>query len=77
MKTALIKKRKASLNARCNAIMAGNGWFTIKFIASYLHCTETGASARIRDQRKAKYGGHAVQRKLLGGVWHYQVRVGK
>jgi hypothetical protein len=77
MTTALIKKRRANLTARCHAIMAGNGWFTIRLVAKVLGCSETGASARIRDQRKAKFGGHAVQRKKLGGIWHYHVRVGK
>lgn len=39
-----------------------------------LHVTEASISARLRDLRKAKFGGYSVvRRRLLGGLWEYRI----
>ena len=40
------------------------------------HDTEAGISARLRDLRKARFGGHTVERRNIGGgVWEYRLVV--
>ena len=41
-----------------------------------LMASETSVSARIRDLRKAEFGGYTITRDRQGrrGLWHYQMR---
>ena len=47
--------------------------------ATGVHDSQTGISARIRDFRKEKFGGHWVHSQRRGdakrGVWEYQLEV--
>jgi hypothetical protein len=47
---------------------------SLPMIATLAKCSETSASARLRDFRKAKFGAHTVERKYLcGGMWLYRL----
>lgn len=35
--------------------------------------SEAGLSARIRDLRKAAYGGHTIERRKNGSLWEYKL----
>jgi len=35
--------------------------------------SEAGISARIRDLRKPKYGGHTIERRKNGSLWEYRL----
>jgi len=53
---------------------------TLSQIASASGCLETSASARLRDLRKAKFGGHEVVSRHsadLPGVFEYQLLLNK
>jgi hypothetical protein len=48
--------------------------YTLDELARLTNHPEASISARIRDLRKAKHGGHTVERWHLGqGVWIYQL----
>jgi hypothetical protein len=51
-------------------------WYSLTQIAAALGCTESGASARVRDLRKERFGSHEIERKNCGGgVWVYRMKV--
>lgn len=55
-------------------LMADGCWRTLADIARATSEPETSVSARLRDLRKPKFGGHEVQRRYLGvGIWAYRV----
>lgn len=63
---------------RVFAVMCDGQWRTIERIAQRVSGSEAGISARLRDLRKKRYGGHTVERKYVGnGVWMYRVLVGE
>jgi len=60
------------------ALMKDGAWRTLSHIAEMTGCPEASISARIRDFRKPKFGGHVVnsRRKLVGNMfcgWEYQL----
>lgn len=57
-----------------NVMMTGE-WFTLQQIAQRIggHNTEAAISARIRDFRKTKYGGHKVERRSVGRLFMYRL----
>jgi hypothetical protein len=56
--------------------MKGGGWWSLKQLASRARGSETSASARLRDLRKPKFGGHEVERRYMGaGLWQYRLIV--
>ena len=49
-------------------------WFTLKEMADNTGHPEASVSARLRDLRKAKFGGYNVERKYVErGLWVYKV----
>lgn len=67
-------KSRERLVERCRLLMADGGWWTVPAMAAALGCTQTGASARIRDLRKTRYGGHKVVKRLRpGGYFEYRM----
>ena len=70
-------------------LMMNNGlfkgrWMTLRGIVDCLyvdydlHASEASISARLRDLRKEKFGGHVVEReRLSGGLWAYRLLVSK
>lgn len=63
----------AQLNA-VRSLMGDSNWRTLQSIAARTHSPEASVSARLRDLRKAKFGGSTVQRRYVGaGIWEYRV----
>lgn len=61
--------------AKIQAVMADCEWHTLSELATRCGCSESGASARVRDLRKAKFGGHVIERqRVSGGLWQYRLR---
>jgi hypothetical protein len=59
-------------------LMRDGRWRTIPAIAYEVRGSESSVSARLRDFRKAKYGGHTVQReRVRKGLYMYRVIVRK
>lgn len=70
----LDKLRLASTQARVLHLMADGRWRTLREIAESCRTSEAGASARLRDFRKPRYGAQTVEReRLKGGVWRYRL----
>jgi hypothetical protein len=60
-------------------LMRDGLWHTLPEISNRLarkgfHEPEQSLSARLRDLRKAKFGGHVVERRYVGdGLWQYRL----
>lgn len=48
-------------------VMQSGAWYSLPVIADYTGDGEASVSARLRDFRKAKFGGHLVQRRKQPG----------
>ncbi len=61
------------------AIMKDGQWHTMadiygKFLGRGMGASEAGISARLRDLRKPKFGGHTIEREYVAdGVWRYRM----
>ena len=59
---------------RVLALMQDGGWWTLVDLAIEAGCSEASASARLRDLRKPKFGGHHVERRhVVNGLWQYRL----
>lgn len=59
---------------RVKRVMIDGEWRTLHELASATRGSEAGVSARLRDLRKARFGGHTVERKYVGsGLWAYRM----
>ncbi len=59
---------------RVFAIMSDGQWRTLRTIQDHVGGSEAGVSARLRDLRKDKFGGHNVERKrLVDGLFVYRL----
>ena len=57
-------------------LMNDGVWRSLNGIAIITGYPEASVSARLRDFRKPKFGGHTVNRKrITGGLWIYQLQV--
>lgn len=55
-------------------LMSDGLWRTLWDIAEETDFPEASISARLRDLRKHKFGGHRVDRRYTGGgLWEYRV----
>lgn len=55
-------------------VMYGGVWHTLARLAYRTGFPESSISARLRDFRKPRFGGHEVLRERgLGGVWRYKL----
>jgi hypothetical protein len=54
------------------------GWWTLGELVAVAGGSESGCSARVRDLRKPKFGGHVIERRRRGdpraGLWEYAMR---
>lgn len=54
-------------------------WFTLKEIHDAIDHPEASISARLRDFRKVKYGGHNIHRRRRNGegtgTWEYRLGI--
>lgn len=61
---------------RVYALMRDGRWRTLHEISAATCCLETAASARLRDFRKPRFGGHSVElRRVPGrrGLFEYRL----
>lgn len=50
------------------------GWYTLRALAMLTGDGEASISARLRDFRKPRFGGHTVERRHIeGGLWEYRL----
>lgn len=58
-------------------MMRDHDWHTLAELATHAHGSEAGVSARVRDLRKEKFGGHLIERRRAGdptaGLWEYRM----
>jgi len=67
--------RLSGLHARVAAYMSDGRWHTLAEIQAACGGTEASCSARLRDFRKARFGGKTVEREYVGdGLWQYRLR---
>lgn len=61
--------------ARIAAILRDGNWRSARSIARRLRLSTAGTTARLRDLRKAEYGGHVIQvrRPARPGVFDYRM----
>jgi hypothetical protein len=56
-------------------LLAEPYWHTLPELLERVGGSATGISARIRDLRKEKFGGHTVEtRRVSGGSWEYRIK---
>ena len=68
-------KRLASQGARLFDLMSDGKWRTLTAIQAVGGGSEAGVSARLRDGRKSRFGGHTLNRMALAprGLFAYQL----
>ena len=58
------------------ALMKDGRWRTLEQISARVGCPEASVSARLRDFRKRKFGGHIVEREYVKrGLFKYRLTV--
>lgn len=73
---ALDGERLTTEFARVFALMRDGEWRTLEAIRERVPGSEAGISARVRDFRKQRFGGHKVERRRRsGGVFEYRLVV--
>lgn len=66
--------RLAPMLQRVYAIMSDREWHTLRELAQRTGGSEAAVSARVRDLRKPKFGGHTVDlRYVQNGLWEYRL----
>ena len=69
-------KRLHSQRNRLLALMRDGEWRSLHAISTATGDPEASVSARLRDLRKVKFGGHNVERRYVAmGQWEYRVIV--
>ncbi len=61
--------------AAVHSILSGDyRWYGLRELATRCSGSEAGVSARIRDLRKPKFGGHIIQKRCVNnGLWEYRL----
>lgn len=76
-KRALDDYRLKSLLHRVYRLMYDHRWRTLAEIQKEVGGSEAGVSARLRDLRKEKFGGHVIEKRRKGegkrGLWSYRM----
>lgn len=66
--------RLTTLFNRVKRLMSDEVWRTLRQISDATGGSEASVSARLRDLRKARFGGYVVDRKrIVGGLHKYRV----
>jgi hypothetical protein len=58
-------------------VVSDERWYTLKTISHQVGAPEASVSARMRDFRKDKFGGHKVDKMRVpggNGLWIYRLR---
>ncbi len=59
---------------RVGRVMADGNWHTLRELSDRTGDPEASISARLRDLRKRKFGGHTVEHERLDrGLWRYRL----
>ena len=67
------RKRLDTAMERVFAVLKDRQWHTLRELADKAGCSETCASARVRDLRKPQHGGWTVAREYVdAGLWRYK-----
>lgn len=67
-------ERLSKLLDRVRIFMSDGQWRIIPQIREQVGGTESSVSARLRDLRKQKHGGHCVEKEYIGaGLWQYRL----
>ncbi len=57
-------------------LMEDGEWRTLYNLAKAVGGSEAGVSARLRDLRKPRFGGHTIERRYIAtGIWSYRLHV--
>lgn len=68
------RKRLEGQLERVRKVMLDRRWHTIPELAKLVGGSEAGVSARLRDLRKPKFGGHEIEReRVAGGLFRYRM----
>ena len=55
-------------------VIVDRQWHTLSEISVIARAPEASVSARLRDFRKEKFGGHQIERRYVGdGLWEYRL----
>ena len=66
--------RLAKQLGRVYDYMSDGLWHTLKDISEKTGDPESSVSARLRDLRKPKFGGHNIDRRFyIKGIWAYRM----
>jgi hypothetical protein len=69
------------LNAQLGRVfhaMRDSDWWTLAQLSCATGDPEGSVSARIRDLRKPKFGGHLMERRYVSaGLWEYRLSAGR
>lgn len=61
---------------RVKLVLLDGKWHTLAEIAARTGDPEASVSARIRDLRKAKFGGYEIEREYVSkGLWQYRMKI--
>ncbi len=75
--TYLRDRDGARLNAQLARVLEAlkdHDWHTLDALEKVTEAPQASISARIRDLRKAKFGGYRVERRYLhDGLWEYRL----
>src|SRR5262249_44545565 len=70
----LDEERLSSQLVRVYNFMRGGRWHTLRGISEAVNGTAATVSARLRDLRKERFGGHAILRQRRdGGLFEYRM----
>jgi len=71
------RSRLAAQSSRVFTLMSDGAWRTLGEIAEATGDPQQSVSARLRDFRKARWGGHVVERRARGkrseGLFEYRL----
>lgn len=56
--------------AKVKAIVADGAWYSLADLSLLAEAPEASVSARLRDLRKLKFGGHTINRRRISGGLH-------
>lgn len=60
---------------RVHEAISDGAWWTLSALATITNASEPAVSARLRDLRKHKFGGHVIERRYVqGGLFEYRLR---
>ncbi len=73
---ALDHKRLTGQLGKVYDAMSDHGWYTLAQLRRKTDAPEASISARMRDLRKKKFGGHTVSsiRLSTNGLWWYKLQ---